>query len=152
VVAIISAQVRLDFLHPVIAAVAREDPDLEAIDWTSLRTELVRRNLLPPGTVVGVANWRDTGKIAYALGPDVTVTCLCSDPRELGFAHPASDYIGRNILVLALDHPERVYRELTPLFDAAIPHPALAITLDGRTIQPVTAFTGLHLRGVPSAG
>ena len=36
-VAIVGTQVRFDWLHPVIARVARQDPDLAGIDWTSLR-------------------------------------------------------------------------------------------------------------------
>ena len=62
----------LGWLHPVIAQVSRQDPTIEAIDWTSLRDDLTARGLLRPGTIVGVPNWRDAGKIAYALGPDVT--------------------------------------------------------------------------------
>ncbi len=62
----VATDVRFDWLH---AAFAR-DPIIEAIDWTSVRDELHARGLLPPGTVVGVPDWRDAGKIAYALGPD----------------------------------------------------------------------------------
>ena len=87
-VAVVATQVRFDWLHPVIARVARQDPDLEAIDWTSLRTGLAARGLLAAGTVVGVPDWRDAGKIAYALGPDVTVLCLNRDARQFGLANP----------------------------------------------------------------
>ena len=50
--------------------------------------ELAARNLLRPGTIVGVPNWRDAGKIAYALGPEVTVLCLNRDARQFGLAWP----------------------------------------------------------------
>ena len=65
----------------------KRDPDIEGIDWTSLRDRA--RGARPadrPGLVVGADNWRDGGKIAYALGPDVTVLCLNRDSRQFGFA------------------------------------------------------------------
>ena len=54
----------------------RTDPTAEGLDWISLRDDLRARGLLPPGTVVAALNWRDAGKIGYALGPDVTMLCL----------------------------------------------------------------------------
>ena len=36
--AVVSIQVRLDWLGPAIAAATKRDPDLEGIDWTSLRS------------------------------------------------------------------------------------------------------------------
>jgi hypothetical protein len=85
-VTVIGTQTRFDWLGTTIAAVARHDPTIEGIDWVSLRTELTARGLLPPGAVIGVPNWRDAGKIAYALGPDVTVLCLNRDARQFGLA------------------------------------------------------------------
>ena len=67
-VAVISTQLTFGWLEPEIQAFARKDPTIEGIDWTSVRTNLVKRGLLHPGVVVGVPNWRDAGKIAYALG------------------------------------------------------------------------------------
>jgi hypothetical protein len=146
---LLCVQVRMDFLHPVIAAVARHDPDLEGIDWTSLRTQLAEHDLLRPGTVVGVPNWRDAGKIAYALGPSVPVVCLNRDSRELGFAYPASRFLGRNMLILALDHPDRVRRALAPLFRSIENEADATIMLDGITLQSVTALRGADLQRVP---
>ena len=37
--AVVSTQVRLDWLGPAIAAATRRDPDLDGIDWTSLRVD-----------------------------------------------------------------------------------------------------------------
>ncbi len=148
-VGLVSAQVRLNFLHPVITAFARHDPDLEAIDWTGLRGQLLAQGMLQPGAVVAATDWRDAGKIAYALGPDVAATCLCTDARELGFTYPASEYVGHDIVVLALDHPERVRRELSPLFDAIKTEPEMMISLDGTPVQPVTVFKGIRLRRAP---
>jgi 4-amino-4-deoxy-L-arabinose transferase-like glycosyltransferase len=144
-VAVVSTQVRLDWLHPVIAAVAKQDPDMEAIDWTSLRTQLAARGLLAPGVVVGVPNWRDAGKIAYALGPAVVVTVLDPDARQFGLVHPLASFAGRDLLVLGPGDPERVRRQAAPLFRGVEVLPAATIVHDGTTL-PVTALIGHRLR------
>jgi 4-amino-4-deoxy-L-arabinose transferase-like glycosyltransferase len=95
VMLVVATQVRFDWLHPAIAAVARDDPDIEAVDWTSLRDSVA------PGAIVGVPDWRDAGKIAYALGPDVTVLCLNRDCRQFGITVPPARFIGANMLILA---------------------------------------------------
>ena len=76
-VVVVATQVRFDWL-PLARRRARDDPDIEAVDWTSLRDSWRWRDL------VGVPNWRDAGKIAYALGPDVTALCLNRDCRQFG--------------------------------------------------------------------
>ncbi|MBS0469718.1 MAG: glycosyltransferase family 39 protein [Proteobacteria bacterium] len=62
------------------------DPDLNGLDWSSLRTQLDSRAraLGLHDTVIAGVNWHDTGKLSYALGPDSKVICLCSDAREFG--------------------------------------------------------------------
>ncbi len=149
VIAIVSTQVRLDWLHPAIAAVARHDPDLEAIDWTSLRGELASRGLLAPGAVIGVPDWRDAGKVAYALGPEVTVVCLNRDARQFGFDDPASDFIGHDMLILAFDHPARALRALTPVFAGVDELPSAAIRHRGHVLEGVALFQGHRLRAWP---
>ena len=147
-VAVVATQVRLDWLHPVIAAIARRNPTIEAIDWTSLRDELAARNLLRPGVIVGVPNWRDAGKIGYALGPDVTVLCLNRDSRQFGFAQPIADYAGRDVLVLAPEHAERLSGELAALFDVLEPLPPVSIRLGGRVLQDVAVVRGKRLHSL----
>ena len=130
-VAVVATQVRFDWLHPVIARVARQDPDLEAIDWTSLRAGLAARGLLAAGTVVGVPNWRDAGKIAYALGPDVTVLCLNRDARQFGLANPPERFIGQDVLLLVPEHAARAAQALAPVFDGIDALPPAPITTPG---------------------
>ncbi|HEY1935989.1 MAG TPA: glycosyltransferase family 39 protein [Acetobacteraceae bacterium] len=147
--AVVCTQVRLDWLHPVIAVVARHDPDIEAFDWTSLRTELASRGLLQPGTIVGIPNWRDAGKIGHALGPDVAVLCLSTDARQFGFANSPGHFLGRNVLLLALDHPERAERNLSPAFARIDALPPVPIRHAGRVLAQVTVMRGEDLRAWP---
>jgi 4-amino-4-deoxy-L-arabinose transferase-like glycosyltransferase len=148
-VTVIATQVRFEWLHPAISAFTRKDPTIDAVDWTSLRDDLAARGLLRPGTVVGVPNWRDAGKISYALGPDVTTLCLNRDCRQFGIAYPPTEHVGGDVLILAPEHADRVPDELRSVFDDIEPLPATAIRHVGLTLQQVSVFRGHHLRGWP---
>jgi len=150
VLAVVSIQIRTDWLGGIVAATARRDPDLEGIDWTSLRSQLAARGLLSqPGLVMGADNWRDGGKIAYALGPDLTTLCLNQDARQFGFAVDRSHYVGDDVLLLVLDHPDAARARLAASFDRIEPLPPATITLRGRVLQTVTVLRGVHLRAWP---
>jgi hypothetical protein len=148
-VAVIAVQLSTGWLHPVIAAVARKDPTIEGIDWTSLRGELTARGLLHAGSVVAVPNWRDAGKVAYALGPEITVLCLNRDSRQFGFAHPAAGFIGQHMLVVAPEHSDRVIAELGDAFSAIERLPDAAITHRGDVLRQAGVFEAHHFRGLP---
>jgi 4-amino-4-deoxy-L-arabinose transferase-like glycosyltransferase len=148
-VAVVATQVRFDWLHPVMARVARQDPDLEAIDWTSLRTDLSARGLLPPGTVVGVPDWRDAGKIAYALGPDITVLCLNRDARQFGLDDPPQRFVGHDVLLLVPEHAGRATHALAPAFDSIDMLPPAPIRQSGRTLAEVAVMQAHGLRAWP---
>jgi 4-amino-4-deoxy-L-arabinose transferase-like glycosyltransferase len=150
--AVVSIQIRLDWLGSAIAAVTRHDPDLDGVDWVSLRSQLGARGLLTqPSPVIGADNWRDAGKIAYALGPLVAVLCLNRDARQFGFATDPSHFIGSDVLLLVLDHPDATRTRLNPLFDGIEILPAATIILRGRVLATVTVLRGIHLRAWPPA-
>lgn len=148
-VTVIATQERLDWLGPRLAPLLRKDPTAEGIDWTSLRDDLTARGLLSPGTLVGVANWRDGGKIGYGLGPAVTTIVLNRDARQFGITHPAAAYQGRDMLLLIVDHPDQVTRELAPLFERLTPLPPTAVRLHDRVLLPVTVLQASNLRAIP---
>jgi 4-amino-4-deoxy-L-arabinose transferase-like glycosyltransferase len=147
--ATVATQVRFELLHPVVAAFARRDPAIEAIDWTLLRGDLAARGLLRAGTVVGVPNWRDAGKIAYALGPEVRTLCLNRDCRQFAMAYPPARFIGNDLLILAPDNPERVPGELGGSFASLTQLPDSAIRQAGRTLRPVAVFDARYLIAWP---
>jgi len=149
-VTIVSIQVRLDWLGPAIAVVTKRDPDLDGIDWTSLRSQLAARGLLTqPDLVVGADNWRDAAKIAYALGPEVPVLCLNRDARQFGFAANPSRFLGDDVLLLVLDHQDAARTRLAASFDRVEDLPPATITLRGRVLQTVTVMRGIRLRAWP---
>ncbi len=148
-VAIVATQVRWGWLHPVIAQASRRDPTIEAIDWTSLRDDLTERGVLRPGIIVGVPNWRDAGKVAYALGPAVTTVCLNRDCRQFGLSYPSARFIGNDLLILAPEHGGQVPAELGRSFASLARLPDSAIRHAGSTLQPVAVFDARHLLAWP---
>jgi 4-amino-4-deoxy-L-arabinose transferase-like glycosyltransferase len=140
--AVIATQIQFDWLGGSLAALMRSDPTAEGVDWTSLRDDLRARGLLPTGTVVGVFNWRDAGKIGHALGPGTTTLCLSADSRQFGFAHPPSDFTGKNVLLLVLDPAEHGIEEAKRWFRATEVLPGASVRLDGRVLRTVTVMRG----------
>ncbi len=142
---VIAGQIQFDWLGGALAAVARTDPTAEGLDWTSLRDDLRARGLLAPGTVVAALNWRDAGKIGYALGPDATMLCLCADARQFGFAHPMGDYAGEDVLVLVVD-PAGAGEAASRWFDRTERLAPGSVRLDGRVLRTVAVLRGIGLR------
>jgi 4-amino-4-deoxy-L-arabinose transferase-like glycosyltransferase len=143
--AVIAAQIQFDWLGSSLAAVMRSDPTAEGLDWTSLRDSLQTRGLLPTGTVVGVFNWRDAGKIGHALGSSTTMLCLSSDSRQFGFAHSPAEFAGRDMLLLVLDPATHGIEEAKRWFRATEMLPGASISLDGRVLRTVTVLRGKGL-------
>jgi 4-amino-4-deoxy-L-arabinose transferase-like glycosyltransferase len=152
-VTVISTQVKFDWLGGGLAAIMHRDPTQEGVDWTSLDTDLRTRGLLPAGAVVAAMNWRNAGKIGYALRPDVTILCLCADSRQFGFAYPLPDFAGQTVLVLLPDPAERAVQEAKGWFRAIEVLPGTSIRVHDRVLQTVTVLRGLELRpGSPQSG
>ena len=141
-VTVVGSQLQFDWLRAEMPA---KDPTAEGLDWTSLRDDLAARGLLQSGTVVGVPNWRDAGKIAHALGPDVTVICLNRDCRQFGFGSPPEQWIGSDVLLLIVDHPDTVLPSLNPMFRQVDSLPPSAVTFRGRTLKIITVAIGRAL-------
>jgi hypothetical protein len=91
---------------------------------------------------VAALNWRDGGKIGYALGPGVTMLCLSADSRQFGFAHNLRDFAGRDVLVLAVDPPAPASLWFART-QALAPS---SVRLDGRVLKTVSVLRGSGLR------
>ena len=140
---VVSAQTRLDLFGAFMPA---KDPTAEGIDWTSLRDDLAARGLLPQGVVVGVPNWRDAGKIARALGPEIATICLNPDARNFGLATPASHWSGATVLILAVGANGTANPSLQTQFDRIEPLPPSTVTLRGRTVLQIAVARGIGLK------
>ena len=71
----VASEVRFNWLSGLMADFPLgKNPNVDAVDWTSLQTELESRGLLDrPGLVVAALKWHEAGKIDYALGGRIPV-------------------------------------------------------------------------------
>jgi 4-amino-4-deoxy-L-arabinose transferase-like glycosyltransferase len=121
-----------------------KDPDLAAVDWTSLRAELRQRHLFDGNTAaIAAIRWNDAGKLDYALGGVVPVICLCNDPREYGIIDNGLRYRGRNLLIIA---PRATMTAINASFGAMFssikPLPPLTLLHAGKGAMVVPLFLG----------
>jgi hypothetical protein len=135
---VIATQLQFDWLGGSLGMVMRTDPTPEGLNWTSIGDELRARGLLPAGAIVAALDWRDAGKIGYALGPNATILCLNPDARQFGFATGLSEYAGQNVLVLAVGPTEPA----TQWFRSIEILPDTSIRLDGRILRTVVVMRG----------
>ncbi len=151
-VAFVASEVRFNWLPDVAEDFALgADPDLDAVDWTSVRTDLAARGLLDrQGLIVGATRWHDAGKIDYALGGRSTVICLGDDPREYGLAANAKDHAGRDVLILApRDSLAQITARFGSSFDAVEMLAPTLVMHAGRLAMSIPLFMGhrLHQAG-----
>jgi 4-amino-4-deoxy-L-arabinose transferase-like glycosyltransferase len=151
-VTVIAIQIQTDWLGGSLSAVMRKDPTAEGLDWISLRDDLMTRGLLTfglPGrggnNLVGVFDWRNAGKIGYALGPGTTLLCLSADSRQFGFAHRPADFAGQDVLLLVPDPAERGVAEAGRWFKTTEALGGASVRLDGRVLRTVTVLRGRGL-------
>ena len=78
-------EARTGWLWRVLPA-GTTDPTLEALDWSSLAKA---RLLQPPPPFLLSTHWREAGKIALALGPDIPIFVVSDDPRGWMFMNGA---------------------------------------------------------------
>ena len=146
--AFVASEVRYDWLRYVGENFALgKDPDLDAVDWTALRTDLRHQGLLGrPGLIVAATRWHDAGKIDYALGGKATVICLGADPRQYGLNAKPEAYTGDDALIVA---PRLTLGQVTeqfgPLFDSIEALPATVIRHGGRPAMLLPLFLGHRL-------
>jgi dolichyl-phosphate-mannose-protein mannosyltransferase len=144
----VASEVRFDWLSGLAKGLRfSRDPNLDVVDWTSLRAEFADRGLLGrPGLVVAALKWHEAGKIDYALGGRIPVICLCSDPRQYGIVANPDDYAGADVLIVA---PRRSFadieNQLGTRFDAIEPTASVAVMYAGRPVMELPLFIGRRL-------
>jgi 4-amino-4-deoxy-L-arabinose transferase-like glycosyltransferase len=147
-VAFVASEVRLDLLPGLVGDLRfNRDPNLDLVDWSSLRTELEKRGFLDaPGLVVATLKWHEAGKIDYALGGLIPVICLGLNPRQYGLTANPDDYIGADVLIVA---PRRsltqIESQLGGRFDVIEPIAPATVMHAGRPAMVLPLFFGHRL-------
>ena len=148
-VVFVASEVRFNWLSaPIADFPLGKNPNIDAVDWTSLQMELESRGLLDrPGLVVAALKWHEAGKIDYALGGRIPVLCLGGDARQYGLITNPDNYAGADVLIAA---PRRSFAQINgqfrSLFDAIEPIAPATITHAGRPLMTLPLFIGHRLR------
>lgn len=102
-VLLVGSEVRLNWLPDTVGDIGgRHDPDIDAVDWLSVGTELAQRGFTARNDVfVAATRWMIAGKLDYALGGSLPVLCLCADAREYGIVRPEETQVGHDALIIA---------------------------------------------------
>jgi 4-amino-4-deoxy-L-arabinose transferase-like glycosyltransferase len=144
----IASEVRFNWLTGLVEEFPLgRDPNLEVVDWTSLRTEFEKRGLLDkPGLVVATIKWHEAGKIDYALGRRIPVICLGPDARQYGLTASPDDYAGADVLIVA---PRRSLAQIESQFggrfDSVEPIASATVMHAGRPAMELPLFIGHRL-------
>ena len=145
---LVASEVRFNWLTALNKVLPiQKDPSLDVVDWTSLRTEFVRRGFLDrQGLVVAALKWHEAGKIDYALGGRLPVICLGPDPRQYGLVASPEKYAGDDVLIVA---PRRtlaqIEGEFSARFDAIEPIAPATVMHAGYPALELPLFTGHRL-------
>ena len=147
--AIVATQVKWNWLPAISERFgAGHDPDLQAVDWSSVAWELKQHHDLDRrGVILASTNWRDTGKLDYALGGRVPVTCLCSDAREYGVLRPLKGFAGTDVVIVtAIPSSEEFVRRYGDFFDRLTPEGTVVVEHAGIPSATLHLFSGHRLR------
>ena len=147
--AAVGSEVRWNWLPEVGEDFAvGSDPDMQAVDWTSLRLEIGQLARQHPGLVVAATRWHECGKLDYALGHQAPFLCLATDAREFGETEHRMSYAGRDILIAAPRSSLRaVTASLGPDFEGIEQLPPATLLHAGRPAMEIPLFLGHRFEG-----
>lgn len=150
-VVVVSLEVRTGVLSRLVPALAREQPALQATDWTALRDDLRSRGLLGrPDLVVAAPQWHAAGKVDYALGGALPVFCLCEDARQYGLVRPASQFVGSDVLIILPPGSRRdPMVQYAGAFASIDPAGTVEVGPTGGEAAQLRLFLGHDFRGLP---
>ena len=145
-VALVGAQLRFDVWSGFPALFRPgHNPEVLMLDWHSLRPQLADLGIANP--LFGVSGWVDAGKLDYALEGSAPVICLGDDPHEYGLVHPASQAVGRDVVILERNaRLGDVRDQYGDRFERIDPLPPLILRQHDRVVAVIPLFLGHHLR------
>jgi 4-amino-4-deoxy-L-arabinose transferase-like glycosyltransferase len=130
--------------------VPKVDPNLEAGDWSSLPAVFAQRHYLgQPNLVFAGTDWRDIGKLDYALGGRARVVGMGGDVREYQFQDAGEPPVGADVIIFGPRRPELAdlktrYAGRFDALEELIPAP---IVHANRLVTTMPLYLGHHYRG-----
>jgi 4-amino-4-deoxy-L-arabinose transferase-like glycosyltransferase len=130
------------------------DPTRDLIEWRGLPRRLRRWGYPQPGVVVAAATWADAAKVAYALGPQVPVTCVGEDPRGFHYDASAPPSVGKDVLLVVSRRTggQEAMQRYAPYFEHIEAVGSVPIVRGGRPEIELSVYLGRRLlRPVPAS-
>jgi 4-amino-4-deoxy-L-arabinose transferase-like glycosyltransferase len=123
-----------------------KSPLLQAVDWDSLRSEI----LLRPVAAVATLRWYDAGKIGYGLRGEKPVTVFGPQPHQFGISVPPESLSGKDVLLVAMPGDvSAITKAYAPYFKSLVPAGALTVTHDGDLLMVIPVLLGKDLLRAP---
>ena len=125
-----------------------KDPTLEALEWTSLRSELQARGLLDStGLFVLAPHWITGGKLDHGLGGALPVVVFGPDQRHFAFRQDLGRFVGQDALLIGpSEQVARVLPALANYFESLEELPTTTVGRGGRPEIELRLFLGHALR------
>lgn len=155
IVAVFTAQATTAFMGRILpASVTQALPGLrnpleEMVDWPQVRDALEKRGLLGRDrTFVTALRWFQVGRVDREVGDVMPVTCLCRDPRNIGFIHDQKDFAGWDALIIGQGATlENVRAHYGDYFDTIEEVEQVAVTFHGMPETTIPIFLATNYKG-----
>lgn len=127
---------------------ARQDPTLDFVGWSDVKTVLAERRLMGGDTnAVAALDWYEAGKLNLALRDELPVFCLCANPQQFRFLHDPSLYAGHDFIVATTrTDPRKRTAVLNRWFQRVEPLAPIVLHRAGRPVITLALFRGIGFR------
>ncbi len=144
-VIVAASQTATGWLTPHSAALRREDPTLEMLDWKDLGPAAAGLGVSEEGRFVAAGNWIQAGKAGYGVGAGASVVCLCEQPHHFGIAANLEQLRGRDALIV--EAGRRDPARFAPWFETIAPRGDVRVLRAGRPALVLELSVGRGFRG-----
>ena len=130
------------------ARYAHLDPTLDLLNWSELGQAISERRLIDETTpAIAATRWMEAGKLNYAIGKNVPVLCLCSDPQQFRYLHDAEQFSGRNIVIVGAHKDQAVSQAVLRRWFARLETlPAITLHRAGEPVIELSVVRGIDFR------
>ena len=120
-----------------------QDPTVDLYGWDEVALELKARGLLDePGTFLFTSSWYNSGQLAFATRESgVPVLCYHAwDARSFAFWGRPADWVGRDGILVAVNHRSTEPDCYEPYFRKIVPIGSFEVSRHGAAVRKVRLF------------
>jgi 4-amino-4-deoxy-L-arabinose transferase-like glycosyltransferase len=130
-------------------AFERGDPTADLVTWRMLRPTLEGLGYVPGTAFIGATSWIQAGKASIAMGPDMPVLCLCSDPHHFYYAQNDSAFLGGDaIIVKKVRENDDVLERFAPYFERIDPLTRFGVYRGRQMVMMLDVYRARNFRAL----